>query len=96
MKAIAIDFGTSNCAAAFVHGGEPTLVELELDSLLLPSVLWVPRAPVRDVVVAESEVERVIALLRQAQVGQARSVDPELVRLNDASLRKHAWNTVLR
>jgi hypothetical chaperone protein len=41
MKTIAIDYGTSNCAAAFVYGGEPSLVELEPGSGLLPSVLWV-------------------------------------------------------
>jgi hypothetical chaperone protein len=41
MKTIAIDYGTSNCAAAFMRAGEPSLVELEPGSGLLPSVLWV-------------------------------------------------------
>jgi len=48
MKTIAIDYGTSNCAAAFVHGGEPSLVELEPGSGLLPSVLWVRHQTLHD------------------------------------------------
>lgn len=43
MNAIAIDYGTSNCACAYLHEHTPTLVELEPDSTLLPSLLWAPR-----------------------------------------------------
>ncbi len=75
MKTIAIDYGTSNCAVAFVKDGLPFLVELELDSTLLPSVLWVPRAPVRDVNVLESEVERIAAQLRQENAETRRERD---------------------
>lgn len=42
MNAIAIDYGTSNCACAYLKEGNPVLVELEPDSTLLPSLLWSP------------------------------------------------------
>ena len=108
MKTIAIDYGTSNCAVSYVNGGEPSLVELEPGSGLLPSVLWVPRSPVRRVDVSDREVEKVAAALRQEQTQlrdkrlaeERMSGNPvapaDLEQLSEASIRKMAWNTVRR
>ena len=108
MKTIAIDYGTSNCATSFVDGGEPSLVELEPGSGLLPSVLWVPRSPIRNLVITDSEVEKVVASLRQAQseitknrlAEEKRTGSPispyGLEQLSDKGLSKLAWNTARR
>ncbi|CAN5327018.1 molecular chaperone [soil metagenome] len=66
MNVIAIDYGTSNCCCALVVDNTPQLVELEPGSVLLPSLLWVPHAPIGKVSVSEHEVAEIKAsLLRQ-------------------------------
>lgn len=69
MKTIAIDFGTSNCAASFVKNGEPCLVELEPRSFFLPSVLWVPRTPNQGDRLFQSDIGLLTAsLIRSSEV----------------------------
>ena len=108
MKTIAIDYGTSNCAVSYVNGGEPTLVELEPGSGLLPSVLWVPRSPVRHIDIADSEVAKAVAALRQEQIElrdkqlaeahlRGSAIAPAgLAQWSEASIQKAAWNRVRR
>lgn len=91
MKTIAIDYGTSNCAVSFVDNGEPCLVELEPNSGYLPSVLWVPRSPVRSIQICETEVAGVAASLRDRQ-----ATDADLARLSEAGILQMARNTVRR
>lgn len=108
MKTIAIDYGTSNCAVSYVNGGEPSLVELEPGSGLLPSVLWVPRSPVRHIDISGSEVEKTAAALRQEQAElkdkrlaeerlSGNAIAPaDLEKLSAAGIQQMAWNAVRR
>lgn len=92
MKTIAIDYGTSNCAASFVNNGEPHLVELEPGSSYLPSVLWVPRSPVRHIPLDENEIEAVADSLRTKQACKASG----LAGLSTAAIHQMAHNIVRR
>lgn len=108
MKTIAIDYGTSNCATSFVNGGEPSLVELEPGSGLLPSVLWVPRSPIRNLVVPQGEVNKAVELLiaeqneiRKIRLEQeallGKSINPSgLETLCSESILKMAWDSARR
>ncbi|MEQ6342310.1 MAG: molecular chaperone [Gammaproteobacteria bacterium] len=108
MKTIAIDYGTSNCAASFVHDGEPCLVQLESGSAFLPSVLWVARSPIRHLTLSNSDIEIIAASLReeQAALRQRRqteghlsgiSIEPTgLEALDEAGIQMMARNAVRR
>ena len=54
---VAIDFGTSNCAAGYVKNGTPMLIDLEENSNMMPTAIYVEKVPVEPKPVNEAFVK---------------------------------------
>lgn len=79
MKFLAIDFGTSNCVAAYSRNGEVSFVPLEDDKSLLPSVIYVQRRNFSVGEWSESEFERALADAKRSESVRIREHEKEIL-----------------